>query len=114
MIIDTINIDSYIESLNVEQVARNQTKQNNLLGDYIIDRGVLKYKISLTLNLLTSSEWGALKEKMKSSFFSVTFDDDTLGQITRQFTCDSFPSPRLLKTPTQSYYKQISLTLEEM
>ncbi len=114
MKIAEIDIDEYIESLDITLEARNQVKQNNLMGDYIIDRSIMKYKMEITLNLLSSSEWGPLKTAMQSAFFDVTFRDDNLGQVTRKFTCDCLPAPRLIRTPMKDYYSKINITLEEM
>lgn len=114
MTIGTINVDNYITNYNDTVEPRNQSKQNNLLGDYIIDRGKLKHKLTFTLNLLTNTEWAELKAIMKNTFFPVKFIDDNLGEITLQFTCDSLPAPRKLRiSDALSYYSDISLTLEE-
>ena len=114
MYIGTIKVDDYVNTLVVTRYARNLVKNTNLLGDRTIDRGKLKYKLDFKLNLLTNAEWKPLLDLLLQSSVSITFFDASEGEITREFSIDSVPSPRFIVAGDTTYYKDITLSLEEL
>lgn len=114
MFIESINIDDYVNNLVITKYARNQITNTNLLGDRTIDRGKLKYKLTFKLNLLTNNEWSPILQILEKSSFNVTFFDASEGTITRTFSISSIPSPRFIVAGDVTYYKDITLALEEL
>ena len=114
MYIENIKIDDYVNELVITREARNQTKVTNLLGDRTIDRGKLKYLISFKINLISNNEWSSLLSILESSSFHVTFFDAKEGEITREFSIDTIPSNRFIIAGDTVYYKDITLSLEEL
>lgn len=112
--IGDIKIDDYVNSFNVVIKSRNINKTSNLQGDLLMDRTKLKHFVSFNINLMDEIEWKKIVKIIEKSSFSFTFKSVKEGQITREFICEEISSPRYTVINGVDYYKDISLSFEEI
>lgn len=112
--IGNINIDDYVNNLQVTIKSRNINKSSNLQGDLLMDRTKLKHFISFNINLVDENEWKEMVKELEKSSFNFSFKSAKEGQITREFVCEEIPSPRFVTINNVDYYKDISLSFEEI
>ena len=106
----------FVTRLEVETFYRKESHFTNLEGDAIIDRGKIKYKVTVNIALASSGIIDILETARRKIFFSVIFSDNTQQKTINAF-CEPIVrgSPRYLykNKDLGIYYSNVEVVFEE-
>jgi hypothetical protein len=115
LIIDSINIKNVCCPPQINKTHRSESVDIALDGNTIVDRiGIHKFVIIVEIPFIEGSLWHRLVASLEKIKFNVQFDFNS-ASLTRVFRCGSdISSPICFIKGGKTYYRDISLSLEEM
>lgn len=113
--IGDIDISSAAIAVNIDEIARAENTQYSLTGKGYVDRfGGFRYRLNITLGLITCSRWETIKTALKELPVSVKFSVGGVTKTKNFHVENELPQPFIFNDSGVDMTAGITFSLEEI